>query len=106
MPLPVATIQQALAANGVVVGIHNDAVLQLSQFPTDQPVKVAQGTPPVHGAPATIEHYFRSGGQRAGQPLEMDDGRVDFRELGYIENVTKGLITPLMAPLFTAWGRK
>lgn len=96
--VPVAKIQQALAEAGVTVGIDNDALLRLSQYPGDEPVLVASGIPAVHGAPAKIEYYFRAGSQKAGQPLEMADGRVDYRELGYIENVTKGQVLATKTP--------
>jgi uncharacterized protein (DUF342 family) len=98
VPVHISKIQQALSANGVVIGINNDVVLQLSQFPGPEPVQVAQGQPAVHGEAAKVEYYFRGGGQRAGQPLEMDDGRVDYRELGYIENVTKGQVLATKTP--------
>lgn len=96
--VPVAKINQALAENGVVVGIDSAAVLRMSQYPSDEPVLVAKGVPAQHGEPAKIEYYFRSGAQKAGQPLEMSDGRVDYRELGYIENVTKGQVLATKIP--------
>lgn len=99
-PVPVTPtkVQQALADDGVVVGLDNDAILQLSAYPSDQAVMVARGIPAIHGEPAKLEYYFRAGAQKAGQPLEMSDGRVDFRELGYIENVTKGQVLATKVP--------
>ncbi|MFN3428630.1 MAG: DUF342 domain-containing protein, partial [Candidatus Sericytochromatia bacterium] len=96
--VPVAKVDEALAEAGVSVGIDKDALLRVSQYPSSEPVLVAKGVPAVAGEDAKIEYYFRGGSQKAGQPLEMSDGRVDFRELGYIENVTKGQVLATKTP--------
>lgn len=96
--VPMVKLQEALTTNGVVAGIQTDALLRLSQFPSDEAVLVAKGVPAEHGEAARIEYYFRAGAQKAGQPLEMADGRVDYRELGYIENVTKGQVLATKIP--------
>lgn len=96
--VPVAKVEATLAENGVTVGIDKDVLLRVSQYPSSEPVLVAKGVPAVAGDDAKIEYYFRGGSQKAGQPLEMSDGRVDFRELGYIENVTKGQVLATKTP--------
>ncbi|MFP5501107.1 MAG: DUF342 domain-containing protein [Candidatus Sericytochromatia bacterium] len=93
-----AMVKRALQEQGVVVGIDEGAVLQAAYYPSEEPTKVAQGIPPQHGADAKITYYFRMGAASAGKPLELEDGRVDYRELGNIENVTKGQVLATKTP--------
>lgn len=98
VPLDPARIKSALGEAGVTVGVDESAVFMASQYPPAEPVKVAQGVPAQPGADAKITYYFQSGGKSAGKPLEMEDGRVDYRELGTIENVTKGQVLAQKTP--------
>ena len=100
-PVPVdpAVIHAALGAHGVVFGVDSTAVLQAAHYPPADPVLVAQGVPPQAGADAKITYYFRAGAHTAGKPRELDDGRVDHRELGTIENVNKGQVLATKTPL-------
>lgn len=98
-PVPVdpALIHSVLAQHGVVYGIDATAVLQAAHYPPAEPVLVAQGVAPQAGADARITYYFRAG-QAAGKPLELDDGSVDHRELGTIENVNRGQVLATKTP--------
>jgi hypothetical protein len=93
-PAPVsrAAIEHALAAAGVVHGIDAEAVTEASLMPIPEPMLVAQASPAEPGKDATITYFFRSGDERRGRPRELSDGRVDHRELGTIENVTRGQV--------------
>lgn len=99
-PVPVdpAVIQNALSAQNVTFGVDTTAVLQAAHYPPADPVLVAQGVPPQAGADAKITYYFRAGEATAGKPRELDDGRVDHRELGTIENVNRGQVLATKTP--------
>src|SRR5689334_19537010 len=62
-PMPVAptVIQNALQAHGVCYGIDNTAVLQVAQYPSTEPVIVAQGVVPQPGVDGKITYHFRGG---------------------------------------------
>ena len=99
-PVPVdpAVLTNALTANNVVFGVDTTAVLQAAHYPPADPVLVAQGVAPQAGADAKVTYYFRAGEQTAGKPRELEDGRVDHRELGTIENVNKGQVLATKTP--------
>ena len=99
VPVPAAVVRQALAENGVVFGIDDSALFQLGSTPSEEPVRVAHGTPPQPGADGKITYYFRTNIPDGGRPLETEEGgRVDHRELGLIENVTKGQVLAIKTP--------
>jgi hypothetical protein len=98
-PCDPAQIKQALAAHNVVFGLDDMAILATAQYPGEEPAKVAQGILPQPGQDAKITYFFQGGGMGAGKPLELEDGRVDYRELGTIENVTKGQVLASKVPL-------
>jgi uncharacterized protein (DUF342 family) len=99
VPCDPAQIRQALTAHNVIYGLDEMAVLAASQYPGADAVKVAQGTLPQPGHDAKIHYFFKGSGIGGGKPLELEDGRVDYRELGTIENVTKGQVLASKTPL-------
>lgn len=93
-PIPVTPdqIKKALAEAGVQFGIDEQAVIAAALTPSHDAVRVATGMPPTPGADAAITYYFRNAAKDGGTPVEQADGSVDHRELGLIENVTKGQV--------------
>jgi uncharacterized protein (DUF342 family) len=82
-------VRQALKAKSVSTGILADQVDKIfreSLF--DQDIMVAQGTLPQPGRNGKIEYYFRT--ERDFSPKEDDDGRIDFHEVSFLENIQKG----------------
>ncbi len=63
----------------------------------DQPLVIAEGQPPIHGKDGKIEHLFDSKDNQP-RPLELEDGKVDYRELIRINNVVEGEIIAEMIP--------
>lgn len=98
-PRPVSreTMRASLEANGVIEGIDEAALKNLCEFPPDEEVLVAQGTPPVHGEPARIEYLFLTE-EEDFSPLEDSEGRVDFREGKIIQSVTPGQLLARKIP--------
>ncbi len=89
--LSAGEILEYLKTNGIVFGIKNEVVSELSKNPMyNQQVLIAEGIAPENGINGTLEfHFDRS---KDAKPSIMEDGRVNFRELNLIENVTKGKV--------------
>lgn len=98
VPCDPEQIRQALAAHGVIYGIDDMAITATAQYPSEEPARVAQGLLAQPGHDAKIHYFFKGTGLGAGKPLELEDGRVDFRELGTIENVSKGQVLASKTP--------
>jgi len=87
--LSVDDVRKALKAKGITTGIMVDEVEQIfRQSLFDEEVLVAKGTPPKHGENGKIEYYFKT--EKEYQPKEDVDGRIDYREVSFLENVKKG----------------
>lgn len=97
-PFPEDVIEE-LERQGVRFGIELE---EIQRFVTrrdfgDEKV-AARGRPAVHGQAAKVEYHFNS---YRGKPyLEMDFGRINLKELNFIENVKKGtLLAQLVGPV-------
>lgn len=97
MPIPVEDLRAALHKNGVVSGIDDEALQQLSTDPPVDGLLVARGTPPTPGTPARIEYYFSAEPIILG-PMETQTGRVDYREGSVIQNVVEGQVLARKLP--------
>jgi hypothetical protein len=94
----VEDVVQALKKEGVVFGIDTDAIAEaLNKEIYHKAICVAKGRTPVAGMDARVEFKFRKEAQKS--PLKEDkDGRVNFRELGLIENVNAGQLLAKKIP--------
>lgn len=79
--LDVQAARAALEAAGVKHGVDDSVLAWLQGAALIAPVLVARGTPPVHGEDAAIERLATPGMHR-GQPLVLEDGSIDYHELG------------------------
>ena len=76
--------------NGVVHGIMEDAVREFEKHPVyNQPILMAQGTPPVNGKDAKIIYNFEVDPTQV-KLKERVDGSINFKELNLIQNVVEG----------------
>jgi hypothetical protein len=80
-----------LRQNGVRFGIHIETLAQIAResrkFIFNQ-VTVASGILPVDGEDGTIRYLFEEKNEK--KPLELEGGRVDFKEVAALNNVKKG----------------
>lgn len=92
-PLPLAQLQQDLAATGIVYGIDGFLLQDLAEArqPGEQ-YRIAQGLPPEDG----LEYFFSRRTERA--PKRLPDGRVDFYNLETIQNVVQQQILVAKIP--------
>lgn len=92
-PLPLAQLQQDLAATGIVYGIDRFLLQDLAE--ARQPgehYRIAQGHSPEDG----LEYFFSRCRERA--PKRLPDGRVDFYNLETIQNVVQQQILVAKIP--------
>ncbi len=82
-------ILKVLEKHGVIYGINMSLVEDLARFPVfNQEICIAEGTPAVRGTDGSIEYHFKI--KKDTRPVILEDGSVDYRDLGLIENVHKG----------------
>lgn len=89
---------QALTYSGVNFGIEENAVMHALEPEMDgQPVVVAHGIPSGPGQDGQIILCFPNSEERL-KPVELPDGRVDYRSLNLFHNVKKGDVLAVRRP--------
>ncbi len=88
-PISLDETMDALAQADVVYGIDEESVSQsVTMCEYDKPIDVAKGQPPVKGADSEFEYLFQT--ENRFQPQEDEDGRIDYRDMKYIQNTHEG----------------
>jgi uncharacterized protein len=91
---------------GVVFGIDREGIQRtLARQDYDKPIPVAAGREPVFGQAHRIQYHFNV---NRGKPyLEMDFGRINMKELNFIDNRKEGeLLAELVPPIAAVDGMK
>lgn len=86
-PVTHESILEKIQTTGIVFGINHTALQQAFERPGHQ-VIVARGESPVEGTNAFIKHHVDLGAQ--GKPVELENGKVDFRNLNMFTIVQEG----------------
>ncbi|MDI6703098.1 MAG: FapA family protein [bacterium] len=95
--ITLSDVKEELKKKGVVFGVDEQSITEmLENEDYNRPILVAQGKPPVSGSDAVINYRFKR--ERVFRPKELKDGRVDFRELGFIQNVKEGEVLATKIP--------
>jgi len=90
-PVTEQEVFKSLQDAGVVYGIDNDKVVwSVAERRFGEPIEVAQGKPMVQGKHTEFEYFFQT--ENRFQPQEDEDGRIDYRDMGYIQNATKDML--------------
>lgn len=94
-------VMQELQSSGIQSGIDTERIRQvLREGHYHEPVEVARGQEPFHAQSARIEYHFNP---NRGKPyLELDFGRIDLRELNFIENRSEGDLLANLVPAVPA----
>lgn len=80
---------EVLACAGIIYGIKDDDLRQMSAFPEyNKKVLIAEATLPVRGEDSSYKLLFSPSSSQSPQVLE--DGTVDFKNLGIVKNVRAG----------------
>ncbi len=91
-------LKSFLQSNGIVHGIKEEVIQELSDSPRyGAPVVVAEGTKARDGNDASISYFFKLD-ERDAVKLKEKDGRVDFKDISTIENVVAGQLLARKTP--------
>jgi uncharacterized protein (DUF342 family) len=96
----VAMVHDKLADAGVVEGIDEHAVIHLLETGDyNNEVVVANGTEARPSRKATVQYMFNT---NPGKPyLVRDYGKIDLRELDFVQSVTSGDVLAVKTPAFS-----
>ncbi|MBN2288320.1 MAG: DUF342 domain-containing protein [Candidatus Glassbacteria bacterium] len=87
--LTIADARMALASAGVKTGIKDDVLNKIFEEALfDQELLIAEAVPVVHGLDAKLEFYFDH--EKDFKPREDKDGRIDYKDISFLNNVSKG----------------
>ncbi|MCL2056394.1 MAG: FapA family protein [Oscillospiraceae bacterium] len=96
LPAEFSDVMKTLEDGGVKFGISEDQIRALCKDNVyHHPMVVARGKREEVGADGYIKYHVST--ETALKPKEREDGTVDYRDLGLIQNVTKGA---LLAEIF------
>ncbi|NLZ53686.1 MAG: DUF342 domain-containing protein [Thermoanaerobacteraceae bacterium] len=92
------TVMEEFAAKGIEYGINENKIKEiLNNGIFNTPVDVAFGLPPTDGKDGKIQFYFDT--NRDLKPKLLEDGTVDYHNLGLVINVKKGeLLAEIIPP--------
>nr|WP_275983854.1 FapA family protein [Paenibacillus hamazuiensis] len=93
-------LEDLLKASRVIHGIDYDKLQQIANDPKAfcfMQVVVAKGDPPIDGQNGYIKHLYDLENDNR-KPLELEDGKVDFKEVSTINNVLKGQLIAQRIP--------
>lgn len=97
LPPETELIRRALADKGVVYGVNERKVLELSQFPIyGTQILIAEGKPSVNGRNGEVRMLVDV--NKDSKPVVREDGTVNFKELDAIENVARGQVLAELLP--------
>lgn len=89
LPYTLDEIREALAAEGIVFGIKEDEIQRAVEGQiTAAPITIAEGTKPDRGIPARLHYHFDT--DQKLTPKEDEDGRIDYRDISFIQNIHEG----------------
>ena len=92
-------VKAAIEAHGIRHGLLSDEeILEhlSSGWPSEEPLRIAKGTPPQPGTDARVEIHFETDSLKAGAIDESD--RIDFRDRGEIPQVKEGDLLAVKIP--------
>jgi uncharacterized protein (DUF342 family) len=89
--LPFPMLKIFLAKNRVIFGVDDDVLKSLGEKPVyDTDFVIARGTPSINGADAELIYHVDT--ERQLKPKEKEDGSVDFKDLGTIQDIKRGAV--------------
>lgn len=92
-----ADLLQDLALAGVTYGISQEALEKaITEKAYNAPVRAAEGTPPIKGENSIFTFHFDTSGHHA--PQQGSDGRIDYKDMRYIQNAEIGRVLATKTP--------
>lgn len=81
-------INAAIEKAGIQFGLKEDVIAQAAAMVEyNQPVLIAEGVKSKKGESSTFEYQFDTSNKH--QPSEDEDGRIDYRNINFIQNIEK-----------------
>lgn len=97
-PVTVEGVRSTLQKEGIAVEVEEERLKELVEAAQLHPAEtILTGFPPQPGEDASFELLFSKEKKTTG-PKELEDGRVDYRELGAVQNVHKGDVLVIKHP--------
>ena len=88
-PYTLDEIREALNAEGIVFGIKEQEIMRAVEGQISAtPISIAEGTKPDRGIPARLHYHFET--DQKLTPKEDEDGRIDYRDISFIQNTHEG----------------
>ena len=89
--LDVDQIRSILKSHNVIVGIKEDVIEKILDYPEyDTPIWIAEGIKVVNGVDASITYHFNTSKKKEFH--EQNNGQIDFKSMNNIQNVTAGQV--------------
>ena len=89
----VEALEQFLRSHQVRYGLQHDTLRRIAEHAEEYQYSrtpIAMGTEPMHGQNGRIEFTVNFGNETNLKPLEIEDGKVDYKEVIRLNNVKKG----------------
>ncbi|HKK21597.1 MAG TPA: FapA family protein [candidate division Zixibacteria bacterium] len=96
-PITIEEVTEAVADQGIVFGLDQEAIQKVvAEEIYNSPAKIASGTPPTRGANSQFEYHFDTTDNH--HPQVDEDGRIDYKNINFVQNVEKGKILVTKIP--------
>ncbi len=90
-------IMTALEADGIIFGINEELIKKtLEDNNYNNPVLIAKGEKPRRGKNSEFEYHFETAQNH--KPQVDDDGRIDYKNINFIQNIEEGGILVTRTP--------
>ena len=87
-PLVLADMVAKLEQENIIFGINQDALQTLVEKQKSASIICARGIKPVNGSNAYLKYLVDT--EHRGQPVELEDGRVDYKNVNYFIMIKEG----------------
>ncbi|KOP67661.1 polymerase [Bacillus sp. FJAT-18019] len=97
----VEALEQFLRSHQVRYGLQHDILQRIAKHAEEyqySKTPIAMGTEPVHGHNGKIQFTVDFGNEANLKPLEIEDGKVDYKEVIRLNNVKKGQLIATRIP--------
>jgi uncharacterized protein (DUF342 family) len=89
--------KELVRQEAIIYGVFEDEIRRVVEERIPEPTLIAQGDDPIPGEDAFLSFTFPTG-RKSSLPKELEDGRVDFREISTIYNVQKDQVLVTKTP--------
>ncbi len=90
-------VKKSLNDNGIVYGVNEAQLEEIIKYPVyNEYINIAEGDVSIAGQNGKVQFLFNTSKDR--KPIILEDGSVDFKNLGLIENITKGQMLCTITP--------